>query len=94
MYSSIFSFFSFLFVDRNPKNVNSFVSIPEAISALIHAHAPGIGTISILFSIAPFTISSPGSDIAGVPASETIAIFFPSNICLIKLCVFIFSLYS
>ena len=52
---------------------------PEQISAFTKADAPGIGIISILFSIAFFTISSPGSDIPGVPASETNAMFFPSN---------------
>ena len=50
---------------------------PEHINAFISAHAPGIGIISILFSIAFFTISSPGSDIPGVPASVTRAIFSP-----------------
>ena len=39
-----------------------------------------IGPIAcfIIFSIACFTISSPGSDIPGVPASEINAIFSPS----------------
>ena len=53
------------------------MSNPEEIIALIAAHAPGIGTISILFSIAPLTTSAPGSEIPGVPASETIATFCP-----------------
>ena len=45
------------------------VSNPDVIKAFISAHAPGIGIISILFRIASFTITSPGSEIAGVPAS-------------------------
>lgn len=53
------------------------MSSPDAIIALIAAHAPGIGIILILFSIAHFTISAPGSEIPGVPASETRAMFFP-----------------
>ena len=65
--------------DKNPKKVNSLVLIPEEINALIAAHAPGIGIIFILFLIASFTISSPGSEIPGVPASETNAIFSPFN---------------
>lgn len=73
------SFFSldFLFKGKNPKNVNSLASIPDAISAVINAHAPGIGITSIPSSSAEATTSSPGSDITGVPASLTSAIFFP-----------------
>ena len=65
---------------------------PEAIIAFINAQAPGIGIISILFFIASFTISSPGSDIPGVPASVTIAIFSPLSTFCIKKSVFISSL--
>ena len=76
--SSNFSLRVFLFNGKKPINVNSVASIPEAIIAVINAHAPGIG-ITFIFSFnASFTISSPGSDIAGVPASDTRAIFFPS----------------
>ena len=53
--------------------------LTEQIKALTNAHAPGIGTILILFSIASFTISSPGSEIPGVPASVIKAIFLLSN---------------
>ena len=66
--------------------------MPEPIKALINAHAPGIGITSISFSMACFTISSPGSHIAGVPASDTNAIFFPSNKLSINIEDFEFSL--
>jgi len=80
-----------LFVDKKPTKTNSLVLNPEAITALTNAHAPGIGIISISFFIASFTISSPGSDIPGVPASETIAIFSPFNAFSINILLFIFS---
>ena len=70
------SCFSLLFVGRNPIKVNSFVLNPEHISADIPATGPGIGITSISFSIASFTIASPGSEMPGVPASDTIATFF------------------
>ena len=55
--------------------MNSFVSIPEQIREFIIAHAPGIGTIFIPNSIHFFITSSPGSQIPGVPASDTSAMF-------------------
>ena len=67
--------------------------MPDPISAFTKAHAPGIGIISTLFLIASFTISSPGSEMPGVPASETIAIFLPSNSFSIKIGLFFFSVY-
>ena len=69
-----------IIADKKPIKQNSLEDNPDAINAFTNAQAPGIGMISILFSIATLTISSPGSDIPGVPASETSAIFFPSNI--------------
>lgn len=72
-------------------NVNSLVFNPDAINAFIAAQAPGIGIISISFFIAFLTISSPGSDIPGVPASETIAIFSPFRTLLINILLFTFS---
>lgn len=77
MISFNFSSLIFLFVDKKPKNENSFASIPEDIMAVISAHGPGIGITLIPSPNAILTISSPGSDITGVPASETIAIFLP-----------------
>ena len=75
--SSNFSFLNFLFNGKKPKKVNSFVSNPDAIKAFTNAHAPGIGITSIFSSIAFFITSSPGSQIPGVPASDTNAIFSP-----------------
>lgn len=77
LYCSNFSRFSFLFTGRNPIKENSHVSNPELVRAEINAQAPGIATTSILFFIACLTISNPGSEIAGVPASETRAMFSP-----------------
>ena len=82
--SSNFSFLNFLFKGKNPIKTNSFVSKPDAIKALIAAQAPGIGITSIFSSIAFFAITSPGSEIPGVPASETTAIFLPSFNLFIK----------
>ena len=56
--------------------MNSLVFNPDAINAFTKAQAPGIGITSIFSSIAFFITSSPGSQIPGVPASETNAIFF------------------
>ena len=71
--------FSVWLTGKKPIKLNSVVFIPEQINAFINAHAPGIGITSISFFIACLTISSPGSEIPGVPASETNAIFCPSN---------------
>ena len=88
------SFLFFLFSGKNPKKVNSVVSRPEQINAFTNAQAPGIGTILISFSIHCLTISSPGSEMPGVPASVINAIFllsfnfsisnsdFTSSLCL------------
>ena len=76
---SNFSFLFFLFNGKKPMKVNSVVSNPEQINALTKAQAPGIGTTFILLFIHCFTISSPGSDIPGVPASVINAIFLLSN---------------
>ena len=78
--SSNFFTFSDFFADKNPINSNSLVEKPEHIIAFIAAQAPGIGITLIFLSIAFFITSSPGSDIPGVPASDTNAIFFPSSI--------------
>ena len=68
--------------------------MPEVIKAFIIAHAPGIGTTLIDSSIHFFIISSPGSQIPGVPASETSPIFFPvfnsfinSSVLISSLCL-------
>ena len=66
------------------------MSNPDVIKAFISAQAPGIGIISILFCMASFTITSPGSEIAGVPASVIRAIFSPFNNLLINKSFFIY----
>ena len=43
---------------KDLKEINSFVSRPDAINAQINAHAPGIGTTFMLCFIASFTTSS------------------------------------
>lgn len=45
----------------------------------MEAVAPGRAMISILFSMADFIISSPGSDTPGIPASVIRAIFSPDS---------------
>ena len=72
--SSNLSSLSFLFADKKPIKQNSFVDNPETIKAFIKAQAPGIGIISILFSIAFLIISSPGSEIPGLcPGQQLVA---------------------
>ena len=51
---------------------------PDNVSAVIHAEAPGSEVTVIPDSWHIFTSISPGSDIAGVPASVIRAILFPS----------------
>ena len=48
------------------------------ISALTQAQAPGTIVTSIPLSQAIRTRTSPGSEIAGMPASVTTAMFFPA----------------
>ena len=72
------------FDGKKPTKVKLLVENPETISAHTKAHGPGIGKTSISFSIQAFTIFSPGSEIAGVPASETTATSLPSNSVLIS----------
>ena len=64
----------------NPKKINSADEIPLAQRAVIRALGPGIGIIlaSTPNSLRRFETSiTPGSEIVGVPASETRAKFFP-----------------
>ena len=58
------------FVGKNPINVKASDGNPDALTAVVKADAPGIGTISIP-SLIHFLIKLyPGSLIVGVPASE------------------------
>ena len=60
-----------------------FISMPFVANKIanvgVNEFVSGIGTIFISCSIKSLTKSSPGSDIAGVPASETKAKFLPSS---------------
>ena len=60
--------------------------------AVATADGPGIGTILILFLTHSFTKTEPGSEIAGVPASEIKDINFPDFKYSIIFKVFFFSL--
>ena len=64
---------------KNPAKEKDLVSNPDAMSAVSAALAPGKGTTVMPFSIAFVTRSAPGSDIAGMPASLTQAMDWPSN---------------
>jgi hypothetical protein len=55
------------------------VAIPDAIKAVNAAFAPGIGTTANSSSMAFSTMSAPGSEIQGSPASLTKATDFPSR---------------
>ena len=72
--------FLFFFVGGKPEKINLSDLKPETEAAAVTALGPGIAIIftsspnnSVTFSINIF----PGSEIPGVPASETKAKFFP-----------------
>ena len=65
---------AFIWRDGDIKPVGN----PDKIKAVIPATGPGTDVTVIPFSIQSLTRSSPGSDIAGVPASLTWATFLPS----------------
>jgi hypothetical protein len=58
-------------------NVNVWQPIPDAASAVMAALGPGTGSTRNPFSIAARTSRSPGSEIVGVPASDTRATSSP-----------------
>src|SRR3712207_854637 len=62
---------------KKPLKINEVVSNPEYTKAVVIAVAPGRTSNPIPSSIHLHTITLPGSDIPGVPASVTIAISFP-----------------
>ncbi len=66
---------------RGKKPINKKLSVgrPLAATALVTADAPGIGTTRKPFSVAATTSSYPGSEIPGIPASETTATSPVSN---------------
>ena len=57
-----------LFTDKKPSNAYREVDKPDNIKAFIPATGPGTEVTVMSFSIHSLTKSSPGSDIAGVPA--------------------------
>ena len=57
-----------------PKTVSGRTANPETTTAVIAAETPGTGSTGIPSNTHARTSSSPGSEIPGVPASETMAI--------------------
>ncbi len=68
-----------VFFGMKPRNVNARVGSPDATSAAMAAFAPGIGVIVWPAAIAATTSASPGSESAGVPASDTSATSHPRS---------------
>ena len=63
----------------NPRNANDSLGSPDTARAAITALGPGIGSIRIPASIAALISRCPGSDIVGVPASDTSATLSPRS---------------
>jgi hypothetical protein len=59
--------------ERKPSKQKRCVGRPLTARAAMRAQGPGMGMISIPFSAQSLTSSSPGSEMAGVPASVTSA---------------------
>ena len=75
------------FFGRNPSYAILLMSSPEILAPVTMEEAPGIpATFISLFNIS-FTSSNPGSEIHGVPASVTNAIFLPSSNRLNIFCI-------
>ncbi len=66
---------------RNPRNKNSVSVMPAIESAAVSADGPGIATIFVsgFSSRTCITTNPPGSEMPGVPASDTSATSFPSE---------------
>ena len=62
---------------KNPSKINRSFANPEFTNAGTKAVAPGKHSTSILFSIQLLVNKNPGSEIAGVPASEISAQVYP-----------------
>ena len=62
---------SFNLLGENPTKVKAPFKRPEAEMAVITALGPGITSTRIPASVAAATISAPGSETVGVPASDT-----------------------
>ena len=65
------------FTGKKPSKINLSFGKPEFTSAGTKAVAPGKQSTSILFSTQALVNKKPGSEIAGVPASEIKAQFSP-----------------
>ena len=63
------SFFCLRFTGRKPSNTQREVSCPETASAVTQAEAAGMGTTLMPRASASRTMTSPGSDTQGMPAS-------------------------
>ncbi len=63
---------------RNPTMRKDDVSMPLSTSALTQAHAPEITVYSSPSSMSALTSILPGSDMSGMPASDTSATSLPS----------------
>ena len=64
---------------RKPSKVKWSVGRPETTRAATRADGPGITSTGIPSAMASRTRSYPGSEMAGVPASETSATLSPSR---------------
>lgn len=58
---------------------------PEALSAVVTAQGPGRASTEIPYSLASWINLNPGSEMVGVPASDTKATLSPDFIALINL---------
>ncbi len=94
MNHSRISFFSFLSDGKKPSKQNRLVERPDNVKAVMHAAAPGSEVTTMPASWHIRTSTSPGSEMAGVPASVISATFFPWFICPIKVTAFSTLLYS
>src|SRR5450759_2014748 len=68
------------FGGRKPSKQNLSLGSPEYTSAGMRAVGPGRDSTGIYFSTHVLTSKNPGSEIPGVPASETSAIVWPAMI--------------
>ena len=90
--SSIILFFLPFLCGRKPSNINLCVGSPLTTTAGTNEVGPGRHSTSIFFFNAMLIKEKPGSDIKGVPASETKAISSSSFKFSIILGAFLFSL--
>ena len=68
-----------MFMARKPSKVNRPVGWPEAARAVTRAHGPGMGVTVTPWAAHRATSSSPGSEMAGIPASVTRAQLSPAS---------------